>query len=121
MKVAIYNIETGRIRMVVAGPPSQIECQCKTGEEFYLNCPEAATHIINNEPVTIPVIPTTEELLTAIRRKRNQKLTDCDWTQLEDFPRGTQLKQQWKVYRHELRDFPTTCNPENPIWPTPPT
>lgn len=58
MKAAIYNTSTGVIRSFIGGPPDQIEIECQDGEEFYLNCPPEATHIIDNEPVTIiPEIP----------------------------------------------------------------
>ena len=55
-----------------------------------------------------------------IRSKRNRLLVDSDWTQLSDVPLTTEEKTQWATYRQELRDFPETCNPENPVWPTPP-
>ena len=67
-----------------------------------------------------PVEPTLEERLIAIRTKRNQLLTECDWTQLPDAPLTTEQKQSWAAYRQQLRDFPSTCDPYNPVWPTKP-
>ena len=67
-KVAIYKIDTGIIDRFMGCPYSLIQLQCGTGEEFYLNCPDDATHIINNEPVTIipeVVPPTLEDVKTA--------------------------------------------------------
>jgi hypothetical protein len=53
-----------------------------------------------------------------VREQRNQKLADCDWTQLADSPVD---KAVWATYRQALRDvpgqagFPWTVNwPEQP-------
>lgn len=64
--------------------------------------------------------PTVDELLAVIRTKRNKLLADCDWTQLPDAPLTVEQKQAWSVYRQELRDFPETCDPYNPVWPAKP-
>ncbi|MBV5336780.1 MAG: hypothetical protein J0653_01915 [Deltaproteobacteria bacterium] len=54
--------------------------QCQYGEEFYLNCPPEATHIINNEPVTIipePVIPpppTEAEIIASLTQAVQARL-----------------------------------------------
>jgi hypothetical protein len=54
----------------------------------------------------------------AVRRTRNQRLTESDWTQLEDSPAD---KAAWATYRQALRDmssqegFPWTIQwPEKP-------
>ena len=53
-----------------------------------------------------------------VRQTRNDKLKECDWTQLAD---STADKQAWATYRQALRDvpnqvgFPWTVDwPENP-------
>lgn len=53
-----------------------------------------------------------------LRRKRDQMLAACDWTQVPDAP----VEQQaWATYRQELRDLPdNTTDPRNPVWPTKP-
>ncbi len=68
MKYAIYNISDGEIVRRVTSSPNMVSVQCQEGEEFFLNCPETATHIIDNEPVTIipeVVPPTLEEVKAA--------------------------------------------------------
>ena len=68
MKYAIYKITDGKIDRFMVSDPSTVAIQCQEGEEFYLNCPDTATHIINNEPVTITpevVPPTLEEAKAA--------------------------------------------------------
>lgn len=53
-----------------------------------------------------------------VRRSRNEKLKDCDWTQIAD---STADKPTWATYRQALRDitaqegFPWTVT-----WPVPP-
>lgn len=68
--IGIYKLSNGEIlRLVQSCPYDQIADQCGPGEEFFLNCPPSATHIINNEPVTIIPEPpqlTEEELLQRI-------------------------------------------------------
>lgn len=50
------------------------------------------------------VIDLPEDQATAnVRAKRNQLLTDSDWTQLSDSPVD---KTAWATYRQQLRDLP---------------
>ena len=67
-----------------------------------------------------PPIQTTEELLTAIRRKRDALLAACDWTQLPDSPLTVEIQNEWKVYRQALRDMLQMCDPYNLVWPVVP-
>ena len=56
---------------------------------------------------------------TQVRRERNQKLVDTDWTQLAD---STTNATAWGTYRQALRDLPTTDGfPHNVTWPTEPS
>ena len=53
-----------------------------------------------------------------LRRRRNQLLTESDWTQSRDvfLPND----EEWKTYRQQLRDLPKNTEPMNPVWPTKP-
>lgn len=54
-----------------------------------------------------------------VRAQRNQRLADCDWTQLPDAPVNTAA---WATYRQELRDISGQAGfPWSIIWPTEPT
>ena len=82
----------------------------------------AQTGEVTKRPYTAAEIaalqPTTEQLTTAARAKRNQLLTVSDWTQVIDAPVD---QAAWAVYRQALRDI--TSQPEFPetiIWPTQP-
>ena len=63
----------------------------------------------------------TEAKADSIREVRNIEIAVCDWTQLPDTPLSTEKKQEWAVYRQELRDI--TSQPGFPWeidWPTKP-
>jgi len=63
-----------------------------------------------------------EQTLTGIRSIRNQKLYECDWTQLPVNPLTTEQKILWEEYRQQLRDYMAlVTDPFNPPkFPTPP-
>jgi hypothetical protein len=51
-----------------------------------------------------------------VRQTRNDKLKECDWTQLAD---STADKQAWATYRQALRDVPNQVGfPWTVDWPT---
>jgi len=57
----------------------------------------------------------------AVRRERNTKLSECDWTQLNDTPLDNPSKVAWTTYRQSLRDIPAQSGfPHNVIWPAKP-
>ena len=56
--------------------------------------------------------------LETLRKQRNEKLGQSDFSMLPDHRVSRENEEEWKVYRQSLRDIPsTTENPENPIWP----
>jgi len=57
----------------------------------------------------------------AIRRERNAKLAECDWTQLNDTPLDNTAKVAWTTYRQSLRDITAQAGfPNSVIWPVKP-
>ena len=40
-----------------------------------------------------------------VREKRNNLLTESDWTQLQDSSLSESDKEKWALYRKELRDI----------------
>lgn len=57
----------------------------------------------------------------SIRRERNGKLRDCDWTQLADAPLTGTQKAAWTTYRQALRAIPEQAQfPASVSWPTAP-
>jgi hypothetical protein len=57
----------------------------------------------------------TEAQWSAIRADRNNRLAECDWTQLSDAPIDA---EEWALYRQNLRDITTQSNPFNIVWPS---
>ena len=56
--------------------------------------------------------------IASVRSQRNQKLTETDWTQVNDAPVD---KAAWATYRQALRDVPTQSGfPWDVTWPTQP-
>lgn len=58
------------------------------------------------------------EMADKVRKQRNAKLAECDWTQLADSPVD---KAVWATYRQSLRDITTQEGfPWTIQWPTQP-
>lgn len=61
--------------------------------------------------------------LDKLRAMRNTRLANADlvycnaerWSTYND-----ETKEAWAAYKQKLRDLPATCNPDSPVWPTPP-
>lgn len=60
----------------------------------------------------------TDERAQSVRSERNQKLANCDWTQLSDAPVDATV---WASYRQELRDISSQPGfPWEITWPVEP-
>jgi hypothetical protein len=58
---------------------------------------------------------TDDELMQELRRYRNFKLSESDFTQLAD---STFDKAKWAAYRQELRDLPAqNADPKKIVFP----
>lgn len=58
----------------------------------------------------------------AVRSRRNQLISACDWTQLSDAPLTAAQKSAWQEYRQSLRDLPQTFTKSSEVvWPVKPT
>jgi hypothetical protein len=68
MKAAIYQLDTGAISRFIDSPPDQVAQQCLDGEEFFLNSPAGATHIINHFPTVLLEPPATIEMARQLKR-----------------------------------------------------
>lgn len=67
------------------------------------------------DEATEPTKPDEDEV---VRRVRNAKLNESDWTQAADAPVNAAA---WATYRKLLRDVPQQEGfPENITWPEPP-
>jgi hypothetical protein len=59
-----------------------------------------------------------EDKWIEIRDIRNELLSECDWTQLNDI--SIETKNIWSNYRQELRDITNQSSPFNINWPAKP-
>jgi hypothetical protein len=91
---------------------------------------EKAIEMFNNEKqlledaqnVEQEALEATKDYWKELRRLRDQKLAECDWTQIADVPLTEEQKPAWVTYRQALRDLPAnTEDPKNPIWPAKPS
>jgi hypothetical protein len=57
----------------------------------------------------------------AVRKERNERLKDCDWTQLPDAQLTPEQLIHWQVYRQALRDVTKQPDPDLVSWPLPPS
>lgn len=70
-------------------------------------------------PIGDYVPPSTEELASMARYRRDMLLFASDWTQAADVPQL--IKDKWATYRQALRDVPQQAGfPQQIQWPTPP-
>ena len=65
--------------------------------------------------------PTTEEKWSGVRNIRNQKLSDTDWTRMDDVTITNSKKEEYKTYRQALRDITKQSDPDKITWPTEPS
>ncbi|MBQ4864598.1 phage tail assembly chaperone [Pseudoalteromonas sp. MMG013] len=57
-----------------------------------------------------------------IRQKRNELISETDWTQMPDAPFTTEKKTEFATYRQALRDITNNLdNPDEVNWPIKPT
>ncbi len=68
----------------------------------------------------------SDRVRTELRIERNQRLGECDWTQLSDSQLSDSKKAEWATYRQALRDVPANANAELDslngfAWPTQPS
>jgi hypothetical protein len=78
--------------------------------------------IANEEKTQAEAIEAARDYWAELRSLRDQKLTECDWTQIVDVPLTEEQKTAWATYRQELRDLPAnTEDPKNPILPVKPS
>ena len=95
MKHSITDFETGKTKIVEFTDTEKLEA------EYYNN------HIA------------PKEAMENLRTRRNQLLTESDWTQSRDVLLSND--EEWKTYRQQLRDLPKNTDPMNSVWPTKPS
>ena len=82
-----------------------------------------ADGVIEEKP---PVLPTDEELLAAIKYKRDRLMNASAYVFMRQMTGTPEQKlsvdeyAKWETYWAALRDFPAVCDIHNPVWPVAP-
>ena len=71
------------------------------------------------------------EAIRLLREERNQLLSETDWVVARSIETGVAISNDWKTYRHALRDLPASSSPSldeyyyldltSVTWPTKPS
>lgn len=84
--------------------------ECKEGTPEKQDLEWVQTWVVVNKPVELAE--------RNVRNRRNDLLSECDWTQLPD---AQVDKQSWLAYRQQLRDLTTQEGfPYSVVWPVRP-
>ena len=67
--------------------------------------------------------------MVELRRQRDARLAECDWVVTKALESGSSVADNWKTYRQQLRDLPSSASPQldsddnltNVTWPTKPS
>lgn len=122
MRYVVYDRNSNRILMAGDLPEGLIPVQATGENEIVMLAPdysrELHTHC-NEKGLYADTVILADRKMEQIKNHRNRLLTDSDWTQLPLCPLSDEKKALWAENRQLLRDFPATCDPDNPVWPTP--
>ncbi len=123
-KISWYNSE-GKIRFVQNCDSGLEDASCP---EEGLNWIEGSPEIINNSTVVNNEIVNGSydqtQTQEQIRKIRDIRLKNTDWTQAIDSPLSDVKKTEWATYRQSLRDLPSqysdSDNFDDVVFPTQP-
>ena len=140
MNFNVYDKKTGEILRSVVCDKDNIESQLQNANEFWiegLTTNDFDVFYVKNanlvkkpdkpndwcvfDCLTEKWVPNFELANNFAKYNRQMLLTQTDWTQLPNSPLNEQKKQEWSIYRQQLRDI--TSQPEYPFeiqWPKQP-
>lgn len=107
----IYNLETGEIEYSTSTVAQINEVGLTEGQGIIEGDYQPNEYKIVDGEATVR----TDNVLEILRNKRNELLTQSDWTQVNDCPLSDSKKQEWATYRQELRDLPSLYQSANNI------
>lgn len=62
-----------------------------------------------------------EIMWNRVKMVRQSMLAQSDWTQTQDSPVSEEMKEQWRIFRQQLRDIPQNfADPREVVFPIPP-
>lgn len=91
-----------------------------SGSYFEINEDEVVEYQTRRPKTDEEIQEEIESKWREIREKRNRLLFECDWTQLPDSPLSVEKREEWAIYRQELRYITNYPSPDSVIWPSEP-
>lgn len=120
-KIIWYEISTGKVissistlegTEEVTRPAFDNDNNPKTLAYAEVSIDDSKTHLAVYNAETEEIIYNEETNLITLsiqlRKIRNNRLKDCDWTQAIDSPLSAEKKAEWATYRQALRDLPSS-------------
>ena len=131
MKCFIVYDDQGCILRTGTCADNDIDLQANESQSVIEGIADDSIHMIVDGEVADkqPTVDLTNEQLIAIalpevRRQRDTRLQESDWTQFPDSPLSDSKKTEWATYRQSLRDIPETYSEvtslDDIIWPIQP-
>ena len=112
------NEETKEVTFTYEGSEYTLGCQVDNGIESPLTETQAEERIIKRLNSPAPLTESEINLLN-LRKARNAKLAETDWTQSRDVTLTNDAA--WATYRQALRDITDTYSSlDTVVWPTKP-
>jgi len=105
-KISWYNNE-GKIKFTQNCAVGLESASCpEDGLNWIEGCPEVLENssVVDNEIVN--GTKSNDDTLEIVRKIRQSRLKNCDWTQAADSPLSNEKKAEWATYRQALRDLP---------------
>ena len=131
MKCFIVYDDQGCILRTGTCADNDIDLQANESQSVIEGIADDSIHMIVDGEVADkppPVDLTNDQLiaiaLPEVRRQRDTRLQESDWTQFPDSPLSDSKKTEWATYRQSLRDIPETYSEvtslDDIIWPIQP-
>jgi len=120
-----YLLEDDQLRLygwypVRFVPAEKTDNDIVTGQSFVIEGNEVVQYEQIREKTYSELEQETNNMWENVRNERNELLVQCDWTQISDSPLILEKKNEWKIYRQELRDITLQENSFSITWPDKP-
>ena len=108
-------------------PSNEWKLYVPTQEEYDINfCLLVDKYIESRDIVAQLVLPFPDDIMSIInmkslRERRNQLLSETDWTRMDDNGLDEESREIWAIYRQELRDITEQYSSlDDVVWPETP-
>lgn len=95
-------------------PPAPPNRHCEWQDDCWVD-------LRSSEQVAADTALELEVAWIGVRTERNKRLTESDWVELRALRVGEPVSSEWMTYRQALLDITEQADPENIVWPIPPS